>query len=189
MIKKITENNIVRMVTALLACGVISAVVLVFVYQTTKPGILLNQEKEMQRSIENIFPEGEKFEQINDGLFRVLLPDGRTAGYAFTAAGNGYQGEIKLMVGAETDLATLKGIAVLESQETPGLGGEIQSADFLGQFRGLDVGRPVEYVRNRTPDDSNKIEAITGATISSSAVVTIINDGMVRARKELEGLR
>lgn len=186
LVKNIISDNIVRMVTALFACGALSAFLLVLVYQHTKPRILENQAEEMQRAISDIFPRIASLEELNDELFRVYAEDKEILGYAFTEVGTGYQGEIKLMIGAEPDLEKLKGIAVLESQETPGLGAEIMSDDFQKQFEGLNVGRKVVYIQNRTPEESHQIEAITGATISSSAVVDMINSAVARVYSKLE---
>lgn len=186
LVKKIIDNNIVRMVTALFVCGVLSAFLLVLVYQKTKPLILENQAEEMQRAIRDIFPRVNTLEELEDELFRVYSEGEELLGYAFTAVGTGYQGEIKLMIGAEPDLEKLKGIEVLKSQETPGLGAEIMSDDFQNQFEGLNVGRKVVYLQNRPAEESHEIEAITGATISSSAVVDIINSAVGRVYRKLE---
>lgn len=183
---KIAQNSMVRMVTALLVCGVFSAAVLVLVYSYTMPRILENQEREMQRAVMRIFPEAETFNELRQEVFEVLGAAEEKLGYAFTATGTGYQGEIKLMLGATPDLERLKGMAVLESQETPGLGAEIQNPDFKQQFEGLDVSGEVEYVKSRTPEQPYQIEAITGATISTGAVVDIVNSAMRRMREELE---
>jgi electron transport complex protein RnfG len=64
---------------------------------------------------------------------------------------------------------------VLESRETPGLGDKIiKDTDFVGNFRNLAVDPTVVVVKaGRTSD--NEVDAISGATISSQAVVKIIN--------------
>jgi Na+-translocating ferredoxin:NAD+ oxidoreductase subunit G len=79
---------------------------------------------------------------------------------------------------------SLTGMEVLESQETPGLGAEI-SGDFRKQFSGLSVSNGIEYVKNRKPEKPGQIEAITGATISSRAVVNMLNDRLRQLREKL----
>ena len=68
------------------------------------------------------------------------------------------------------------GMEVLESRETPGLGDKIlKDADFLANFRDLAVAPEVVVTKKgRTRD--NEVDAISGATISSIAVVRIINE-------------
>ncbi len=106
-------------------------------------------------------------------------------GYAFLAEGNGYQGTIKMIVGVDIDISEIKGMEVLESQETPGLGAEIATRDFRKKFDGLPLAHKIEYVKNKKPDKPYQIEAITGATISSKAVVKIINDGVVKLKEKI----
>ena len=57
----------------------------------------------------------------------------------------------------------------------PGLGAEIAGAKFQEQFKSLATEPPIEYVKGKPTNKPNQIEAITGATISSKAVVNIIN--------------
>ncbi|MCK4851734.1 MAG: FMN-binding protein [Candidatus Omnitrophica bacterium] len=183
----VSGNNAIKMITALLAVGILSAVSLVFIYQRAIPKIEANVREETKEAIESIFPGAAKIEKIEGKeIFRVEDAGGRLLGYAFPAEGNGYQGIIKLIAGTDPDISVIKGMKVLESQETPGLGAEIDSKDFRAQFAGLSIERPVEYVKNRKPEKPYQIEAITGATISSRAVVTILNNGIREIRKALK---
>jgi electron transport complex protein RnfG len=74
---------------------------------------------------------------------------------------------------------------VLEQLETPGLGAEIDGEKFVSQFRGLATRPPISYVKGKAPEKDNEVQAITGATISSKAVVDIIN----KTIKQWMGLR
>jgi len=95
----------------------------------------------------------------------TILADKTTIGYAFTAEGRGYGGPIDILIGLKPDNKTLQGIRIISQQETPGLGAKIVEASFLDQFSGVSVDQ-VKLARN-----GGKIDAITGATISSTAVV------------------
>jgi electron transport complex protein RnfG len=69
---------------------------------------------------------------------------------------------------------------VLESRETPGLGDKIQKDPaFLGRFRDLATAPRIELVKGRA-SRPNEIDAISGATISSKAVVRILTDANER---------
>lgn len=172
------------MIVALAAVGIVSGAVLVFVYNYSMPRITANVKAETERAIKNIFPEGAEVQDIRkDGIFKVTGTDGKFLGYAFTAEGNGYQGTIKLIVGIDADLSTIKGMEVLESQETPGLGAEIAGTQFRSQFEGLSLSHAIEYVKNKKPQAPYQIEAITGATISSRAVVKILNERIGEVRE------
>jgi electron transport complex protein RnfG len=65
-------------------------------------------------------------------------------------------------------------INILHQGETPGLGDEISTDPFMEQFRGKDLDHLV-VIKGETED---KIQAITGATISSRAVTNGVKDGV-----------
>jgi electron transport complex protein RnfG len=89
------------------------------------------------------------------------------------------------MVGIQMDYSSLVGIEILESQETPGLGQEIETDNFKNQFKQLNTAPKIIYVKGEKPDQPNEIETITGATISSKAVVTILNKGIENLKKTI----
>ena len=149
-----------------------------------------NQEKETREAIFKVFSGAHSYEKIrmdNEEIFLVKDESGSNLGYAFIAEGDGYQGKIRLMAGIKNDLVTLSGIEILESQETPGLGQEISGEDFKKQFADLMNSSSISYVKNKKPEKPNEIQAITGATISSRAVVAILNDKIKEIRMSLRG--
>ena len=112
-------------------------------------------------------------------IYRAHSGDGDLLGYAVRVVTTGYGGEIQLLVGISPDNESVLGIQVVEHIETPGLGGRITEPAFSEQFEGLDATREIEYVKNAEPDKAaNEIAAISGATISSSAVVSGMNDAL-----------
>jgi len=78
------------------------------------------------------------------------------------------------------------GMKVLASRETPGLGDKIEKdSDFVSQFDGPEV--PLVGVKSsRSTGAANEVDMITGATISSRTVITIINRRLERLRPILE---
>jgi len=158
------------------------------VYKYANPMIAENQKKETEQAIFRIFTDGKKYDKMDikdETVFKVTDESGKTLGYAFMAEGNGYQGVISMMAGIETDMETLVGIEILESQETPGLGQEIAGESFKAQFKGLKTTPEITYVKNQKPSKSGEIEAITGATISSRAVVSILNEKIKSLKEKL----
>jgi len=183
-------STALRMVCALLAVGLVSGAFLVLVYNYATPKIEVNKKSETKKAIMDIFPDAKDIKDMhNEEIFSVKDASGKILGYAFTAEGNGYQGTIKMLAGANADLTSMKGIEVLESQETPGLGAEIAEDKFRGQFNGLSITHDIEYVKNKKPEKPYEIEAITGATISSRSVVSILNEEIERVRKFLKEQR
>ncbi len=100
--------------------------------------------------------------------------DGELAGWVAKAGGQGYADKIVLLLGLDPGLESITGLFVLEQKETPGLGNKIIVADWRGQFAGKATRKPlvVQTKGNRLP---NGIDAITGATISSRSVTSIVN--------------
>ena len=115
-------------------------------------------------------------------VFQVM-DAGKLAGWVIKAAGQGYAGSIELLLGLNPAGDTISGLFILEQAETPGLGNKITFADWLSQFAGQGSVEPLTVVKDgRTTPGA--IDAITGATISSKSVVSIVN----RAVKETKGL-
>jgi electron transport complex protein RnfG len=100
---------------------------------------------------------------------------GALLGFAIPAEGAGFQDTIKLIYGFDPGARRVVGMEVLESRETPGLGDKIiKDADFVGAFRDLAAEPPIVAVKSGRSSE-NEVDAISGATISSKAVVKIIN--------------
>ena len=85
-------------------------------------------------------------------------------------SGEGYGGDIVLMVGFKKDKKTVLSYKVLQASETPGLGMKLKTPEFSGQFSGKD-GSALKVKK-----DGGDIEAITSATITSRAVCKAIAD-------------
>ncbi len=114
-------------------------------------------------------------------------------GYAFPVGGPGFWGPIQGMVGVDPQATKVLGIAFTKHSETPGLGGRITESWFTDQFRDLPL-HPVEGDRNifylkpaGTGKAANELDAITGATNTSSAVEAFLNQELDNFLKELWG--
>ena len=119
--KTIAANSILRMIFALTLVGVFSGLTLVFVYKYSIPKIQVNMKADTDRAIRDLFPGAGKVQKSKEkGVYNLWDTVGNPLGYVFIAEGNGYQGLIKLIVGVDVSIKTMKGIEVLESQETPG---------------------------------------------------------------------
>lgn len=99
---------------------------------------------------------------------------GKATGAAITAQEPGFQEEVLLMIGFEPTSGRLIGFKVLEQKETPGLGDKIESDSSFGlQFAHRLT--PLTGVKGRAPANDHEVQTITGATISSRAVIRIID--------------
>lgn len=106
------------------------------------------------------------FENVNDVY--TVSENGEVIGFAIEVAEEGYHGKINLTVGINTDMS-VAGIRINENIETAGLGARITEPDFYEQFSGV-ADSPVAISK-----DGGTIEAVSGASISSRAVVKGVN--------------
>ena len=181
-------NISVKMIATLTVTAVIVGSALAGFFQLVAPRIEANRLAEEKRAIFSVLEGVSDYEIIDREvdlagdkgkqtvrIFRGFDDDGRTRGYAFIAKGPGFAAAITMMVGLNVGRKTLSGLKVLEQIETPGLGNLIAMEPFESQFRGLVIEPKIEYIKNKKPEKPNQIQAITGATISSKAVVEAIN--------------
>jgi len=120
------------------------------------------------------------FDEKNDTLyFEAYSVDGRLLGYGFSQTGRGMWGDIQVAGGLDLDFNVI-GLSVIEQGETPGLGARIVEDRFLDQFKGLESGDV------KLEKYGGKVDAISGASISSKAVTEIIRLEMERVIPLLE---
>ncbi len=105
-------------------------------------------------------------------------------GWSFNAVGPGFQDKIELIIAVDKDFKTIAGFDVLASNESPGTGDKIKEKDFRKQFEDKSAAK-LELIKSGEAKD-NKILAISGATISSEAVVKIINHYMKEVKEEMQ---
>lgn len=104
--------------------------------------------------------------------------------FAVPITGSGLWGTMNGYMGVSPDLAQLTGLIFTEHSETPGLGGRIDEPEFLEQFRGIDIQGDARLAYGAAGGD--QLDAITGATGTSNSVLSIVNDVLAGAIRELE---
>lgn len=90
----------------------------------------------------------------------------------FRFAGLGVWAPITGILALDLDRSATRGLAILEQQETPGLGGRVAEEEFTGQFR---RGIPVSTDREK----ALHMDAITGATQTYLAVDRMLNESVL----------
>ncbi len=113
--------------------------------------------------------------------YNVMTEEG-PEGYIVETYGKGYSSYVHILVSVDPDFVVSK-INVIGHGETPGLGDEIEVAEFKDQYRGKDLDHLV-VIKGETED---KIEALTGATISTRAVTNGVRDGLAMLIKKYTG--
>jgi electron transport complex protein RnfG len=187
--------NPLRLVATLSAAGLAAGLVLVGVYLPTKPLIDHHRAEAMKAAVLRVLPGTESVAALvsrdgslvpheepsavvatGEGVFAGFTGAGDLVGYAVPAAGPGYMDTVALIYGFDVERRTVLGMQVLESRETPGLGDKIiHDEAFHANFGALEVEPEIVPVKRGAKVRPNEVDCITGATISSEAVVSIIN--------------
>ena len=123
---------------------------------------------------------GKKFYTVYEASF----PDGRRAGWVTKLSGQGYADRIELLLGLDADAQSITGLFILDQKETPGLGNKISEPVWCEQFTHKSTDKALGVVKGGTAS-GNEINAVSGATISSKSVVSIINSGIVDLKQPL----
>ena len=154
----------------------ISATMLAVTNAITEPKIKLQKEEEESAAPKEVMPEAVSFKAQSDGgkvsYYSVYDEKNILKGFVLKSAGTGYSSNIEVLTGLTTGLM-ITSIKILSQSETPGLGTRIMSPVFKEQFRG------------KGPDDLGEVDAITGATISSSAVINSIKGKIAELKERL----
>ena len=197
--QKMNVKGIVKAIAAIFVITVIMGAALGAVYSITKKPIADAEEKAKQEAYAEVFPDAAQIEtftedEINlsdvnkvmasrgygdntiDEISVVADADGMFTGFIILVTNHsGYGGDIQLAVGVSLDYS-IKGIAFLTINETAGLGMEAQNKEFLDQFIGKQVLQ-YSYTKTGSTSDS-EIDALSGATITTSAVVDAVNTAL-----------
>jgi electron transport complex protein RnfG len=131
--------------------------------------------------------DGEPDESIVPGrrVFRALDDSGKLVGWVVPGQGQGYSDKIELLVGLDPKASEVTGVFLLRHKETPGLADGLTSPEFLSQFSGVSTKQTLDARQTPTNKTTGVIKALTGATISSDAVCTIVNETVAAVKAPL----
>lgn len=130
-------------------------------------------EKMESNIVDKIKKENEKFVDLKVGKDEK----GNTIGYAIRTWSpiKGYAGDIEIYLGVSLE-GEIVGMKVLSLSETPGLGSNIQNADFQKQFFGKNADMQIGVSKGDSAE--NEIVAISGATYSSRSITSAVNNAL-----------
>lgn len=197
------DVSAMRLVSTLALAGALAGLIIVLVHQWTQPRIEAHQARVLQEAVYEVLGGPERYETafLVDGMFTTAPPaaadtasvervyvgfdgSGRPVGLAVVGAEPAFQDVIRLIFGYDPARDRVLGMKVLESKETPGLGDKIEKdSSFVAEFAG--VATPLVGVKQGEGDADGEIDMITGATISSRAIVDIINHRLEALREPL----
>jgi len=186
-----------KLMTLMTAAGAIAGLLIVTAYQTTLPRIERHKGDVERAAVQEVLEAPHSFDTLylHDGALVKRLPPGtstkglekvylghdaagKRVGFALSGTENGFQDPVTVMFGYDAAAHTLIAMKVIASKETPGLGNKIESdSAFTSGF--AHSAAPLNGVKkDRGKNAPNDVLMITGATISSRAVIRIINDAI-----------
>lgn len=182
----------------LFAITLIAGLLLGVVYEVTKEPIVLQQTKRKNEACKEVFQDAVTFEALElsmpetgekasatiNSVSAAVAEDGSTLGYVLDITTHeGYNGDIQFTMGIRMD-GTVNGISLLSIAETPGLGMKAEEV-LKPQFAEKNVGQ-FTYTKTGAMT-SDEIDAISGATITTNALVNGVNAGLECFKNELGG--
>ena len=198
-----------RLVATLAVAGILAGILIALVNQHTKPIIDAYRAEQLRISVYEVLPRAVRYNTyyLVDGRLSAELPAGAKesdykrvyAGYdeadepvgvALSRGESGFQDVILVIFGYDPLTTTLSGMKVLESKETPGLGDKIfKDQPWVDQFFAGPQTPLIPVKPGSGKGRPGEVDTITGATISSKAVMAIINNAIAEWRPVLdEGL-
>lgn len=172
-IKK-NREDIIKPVGVLLAICIIIPLALSVTNKVTAKKIAELENENSKKNMQSLV-SADDFEKCSDGGidYYTAIKGGDTAAYIFTESAKGYGGDVSVMTAVKPD-GTVAGVAILDvSGETPGLGQNAAKESFYSQYAGLKKG--VSLLKNGAKAENNEVDAVTGATITSTAVTRAVN--------------
>lgn len=176
------KDILIPTVTLFVICLIVSAL-LAGTNALTKEPIAANELKKSQEAMQSVCPDAKSFEGqkgLEIEVYKALDENGNEIGCAIPVSAKGYGGDVSVMVGISTeDGGKVTGVEILSHSETPGLGANATSESFRNQFQQeAPLIHGFSVVKDGSGGSEGKIDAITGATITSNAVKNAVNEAL-----------
>jgi len=174
------KNDSLKSLIVIVCICLVIAVAMAAINMITAPKIDEANRKAEQEALKIVLENATEFEKM-EGEYpesvTALYRDKEQTGYVAMLSAKGYDSSnpIKLAVGFDNDGKILKCHVISCNGETSGIGTKVGEADFLNTFKGSD-------------SSMSQIDTISGATISSSAVIDAVKDAFtaVQIAKEAQ---
>jgi len=123
---------------------------------------------------------------VKTDIYKAFDAQGKCIGFAFIVVGTGFADKIEMVIAVDAKCEKLFGFNVLSSNETPGFGDKMKKASFSDQFKGAPVGKLSLIKIGDAGKIDNEIVAISGATVTSTAVINIFNRSVQSVKEQLQ---
>ena len=160
-------NEIIKPVLVLVCICLVVTALLAYINSVTSPIIAKADQEKTEQAMSEVLTEADGFEKLEienlpDRVTEVYTAN-NGSGYVFMLTTKGYGGDMKLICGMKTD-GTIEQCKTLSHAETSGLGSKTAEDPYRNQYCG------------KNSDTLSEVDAITGATISSTAYKNAIED-------------
>lgn len=183
------ESSLKNMVLVLVGVALIVGAILAYVNHLTSGPIAEKAEKSLAAGIKSVMgtenlqvAEPKQVDETIDGkqvsftIHQCSDKSGKQLGAAVESVTGGFGGDLKVLVGFDTD-GKILGYTILQTSETPGLGAKAATW-FQKDGKGSVIGKtPKDGDLHVSKDDKggNAVDAITASTITSRAFLKAIN--------------
>jgi len=164
------------------------------------PRIRQNEINKRNRLVSALLPEAKDFILLDDQveiqssrgkpekieIYRAVSEANECVGWSFEAVGSGFADKIKLVIALDKNFEKIAGFDVLASAETPGFGDQIKYDYYKNQFKGAPAGELKLVTVGEPGEIDSQIVAISGATISSEAVVEIVSNFVTQVKEQMQ---
>ena len=199
-----------QLLLTLTVAGALAGLVVVLLYDWTRPRVEAHKAGVLREAIEEVLHAPRRADTLwlSDGKLSGKAPTGANGkkaervylgydaggsptGYAIQVVEPGFADPITLLIGYDPARRELLGMKVLESKETPGIADKVVQPVFTAQFRGRVA--PITGIKRdesaKMATDRSVVVMITGATISSRAVLRGINKAIAHWQPYLDAYR
>lgn len=160
-------NEIIKPVLVLVCICLVVTALLAYINSVTSPIIAKAEQEKTEQAMSEVLADADGFEKLEienlpDRVNEVYSAT-NGSGYVFMLTTKGYGGDMKLICGMKSD-GTIEQCKTLSHEETSGLGSKTAEDPYRNQYSG------------KSADTLSEVDAITGATISSTAYKNAIED-------------
>jgi len=169
------EYSILQVALNLAVACIISGVIIAVIYFITAPIAVQKTAMLKQQAMKDLVKDADNFKAVpNKVEWFAAEKSGKVIAYVIPSETKGYGGLIKMLVAVSKDGKVID-YNILSANETPGLGDNASKDFFRSRFKGK-TSKALLVVKD--PSNKENIQAMTGATISSTAVTKGVKEAV-----------
>lgn len=194
-----SKSNAFKNISVLFVVALVSVALLAVLNQVTKDKIADAETAARNEVYQSVYADAASFEEqkidytpedesiVINTVLQADSSDKQKLGYVFDVTSkNGYGGDVQIAVGI-TNEGEVTAFKVIAASETPGLGAKSMEDEYASQFSGLSALKHIEFSKTGANRENNEIDAISGATITTTATTNAVNAAVDMFNTVLKG--